>query len=94
MKQQEKKRRQVSFNIDDNLYIEYKKLMLEERTTPTADLTRYIQKRVNKGASSTDDEECKDSSWDDAMSLMYPNLDPSNLSEMEQIGEDLLDRDD
>jgi hypothetical protein len=47
MKQQEKNRRQVSFNIDDNLYTEYKKLMLEERTTPTADITRYIQKRVD-----------------------------------------------
>ncbi|WP_252249411.1 hypothetical protein [Clostridium sp. VAP23] len=46
MKQQ-KVRRQVSFNIDDNLYTEFKKLMLEERTTPTADITRYIQKRVN-----------------------------------------------
>lgn len=48
MKHQEKKRRQVSFNIEDNLYNEFKKLMLEERTTPTADFTRYIQKRVEE----------------------------------------------
>ena len=50
MKKQEQKRRQVSFNIKDDLYTEYKKVMLEERTTPTADITRYIQERVDRGA--------------------------------------------
>lgn len=48
MKQEKRKRRQVSFNIDDNLYTEFKKLMLEERTTPTADLTHYIKIRVDE----------------------------------------------
>lgn len=48
MEQKEKKRRQVSFNIDDKLYTEYKKLMLEEGRTPTGDITRYIQGRVRE----------------------------------------------
>lgn len=44
----QKKRRQVSFNIDDDLYTDFKKLMLDERTTPTADITRHIKERVEK----------------------------------------------
>ena len=48
MKEEQSKRRQVSINVDDNLYTEYKKLMLDERTTPTADITRYFQKRVDE----------------------------------------------
>jgi len=48
MEQKERKRRQVSFNIDDTLYTEYKKLMLDEGRTPTGDITRYIQSRVRE----------------------------------------------
>lgn len=50
MEQKEKKRRQVSFNIDDNLYTEFKKLMIEDRTTPTAYITRCIKERVDRGS--------------------------------------------
>ena len=57
MEQKDKTRRQVSFNINDNLYIEFKKLMLEERTTPTADITRYIQKRVDEASQDKKEEE-------------------------------------
>ena len=32
----------ISLNIDRELYAEYKKVMIDLRTTPTADLTRYI----------------------------------------------------
>jgi hypothetical protein len=32
----------VSFNIDRDLYSEYKKTMIDLKTTPTADLNRYI----------------------------------------------------
>jgi hypothetical protein len=47
---EEKKRRQVSFNINDELYTEFKKLMLEDRTTPTAYITYCIKQRVEKGS--------------------------------------------
>lgn len=50
MELKKKERRQVSFNIDDNLYTEFKKLMLEDRTTPTAFITYCIQQRVKQGS--------------------------------------------
>jgi hypothetical protein len=37
----------VSFNIDRELYAEYKKVMIDLKTTPTADLYRYIDFVVN-----------------------------------------------
>lgn len=48
MEENQKKRRQVSFNINDTLYTEYKKLMLKEGRTPTGDITRYIRNRVEE----------------------------------------------
>jgi hypothetical protein len=56
MEPKEKKRRQVSFNIDDNLYTEFKKLMLEDRTTPTAYITRSIMERVQRGSANKQEE--------------------------------------
>lgn len=47
---EKKKRRQVSINIDDELYLAFKILMLEDRTTPTAYITRCIQERVERGS--------------------------------------------
>ena len=41
-------RRQVSFNIEEELYIEFKKRMLDDHTTPTAYLTRCIRERVER----------------------------------------------
>jgi|GEM_PF-1657314 hypothetical protein len=38
----------VSFNVDRELYAEYKKTMIDLRTTPTADLTRHIKKVVDE----------------------------------------------
>ena len=38
-------RRQVSFNIEEELYNEFKKRMLDDHTTPTAYLTRCIRER-------------------------------------------------
>ncbi|WP_321832892.1 hypothetical protein [Clostridium butyricum] len=43
---EKKKRTQVSFNIDADLYLNFKKVMLDKRTTPTAHITRFIQKEV------------------------------------------------
>ena len=43
-----KKRRQVSFNTDDEIYTAYKKLMVLEGRTSTGDLNRYIRQRVEK----------------------------------------------
>ena len=43
-----KKRRQVSFNTDDEIYTAYKKLMVLEGRTPTGDLNRYIRQPVEK----------------------------------------------
>lgn len=48
MSNKEKQRRQVSFNIDDELYSSYKKIMIDKRTTPTVDLTQHIQEVVRK----------------------------------------------
>jgi hypothetical protein len=48
MEEKQKKRRQVSFNIDETLYDDYKKLMREEGRTPTGDITRYIRNRVEE----------------------------------------------
>lgn len=44
---EQKKRRQVSFNIDDALYSEFKKVMIDQRTTPTAFITRAIKEAVD-----------------------------------------------
>lgn len=41
-------RRQVSFNVDEELYTEFKKRMLDDHTTPTAYLTRCIRERVER----------------------------------------------
>ena len=41
-------RRQVSFNIEEELYNEFKKRMLDAHTTPTAYLTRCIRERVER----------------------------------------------
>lgn len=43
-----KKRRQVSFNIDEELYEQYKKVIRENARTPTTDLTLHIRKTVEK----------------------------------------------
>lgn len=37
----------VHFNADKEYYLKYKQLMIGERTTPTADLNKYIKKRVD-----------------------------------------------
>ena len=42
----------ISLNIDRELYSEYKKIMIDLRTTPTADLTRYIDFVVQKSENS------------------------------------------
>lgn len=42
----DKTKKNASFNIDEQLYSEYKKKMIDKRTTPTADITRYIRKVV------------------------------------------------
>ena len=41
-------RRQVSFNIEEELYNAFKKRMLDDHTTPTAYLTRCIRERVER----------------------------------------------
>lgn len=43
-----KKKVKVGFNINEKMYIEYKKILLDLRTTPTSDFIKYIQK-VNDG---------------------------------------------
>ena len=41
-------RRQVSLHVDEELYTEFKKRMLDDHTTPTAYLTRCIRERVER----------------------------------------------
>jgi hypothetical protein len=46
----------VSFNIDRELYSEYKKIMIDERTTPTADLTRHIKQVVDEAKTTKEEK--------------------------------------
>ena len=41
-------KKKVTFNVDEELYLEYKKIMLDKRTTPTADLNKHIRKVVEE----------------------------------------------
>lgn len=43
----------VNFRIKRDLYAEYKKVMIDARTTPTADITRYMLKVVENYHNST-----------------------------------------
>lgn len=45
---QQKVRRQVTFNIDCELYDKYKKVMIDKHTTPTTNITTHIKKEVIK----------------------------------------------
>lgn len=42
----EKKR--VTFNVNEKLYFDYKKALIDQRTTPTADFIRHMQAVVDK----------------------------------------------
>ena len=46
----EKKMKKVTFTLPVDLYISYKKVMLDLHTTPTADLRRHLQEVVDKAA--------------------------------------------
>ncbi len=46
MERNEKKR--VTFNVNENLYYEYKKVLIDKRTTPTADFIRHMNNVVNE----------------------------------------------
>lgn len=45
MEKAEKKR--VTFKVDEDLYFEYKKALIDARTTPTADFIRHMNKTVD-----------------------------------------------
>lgn len=44
----EKKIKKVSFNIDENLVLKLKQKALDERTTQTELITRYIKQGLNE----------------------------------------------
>ena len=50
----EQKMRKVTFNIPEDLYAEYKKALIDMRTTPTADIRRHITKVVEEAAKKED----------------------------------------
>lgn len=50
----------ISLNIERELYSEYKKAMIDLRTTPTADLTRYISSVVENTENSLTAKGSKD----------------------------------
>ncbi len=54
MEKTEKKR--VTFKVDENLYFEYKKVLIDGRTTPTADFIRHM-KNVVENANKKKDEQ-------------------------------------
>lgn len=42
------KKVRVNLNVPEELYIEYKKVLLEKRTNTTYDIIRYMQETVEK----------------------------------------------
>lgn len=44
----EKKKKKVTINVDEALYYEYKKVLIDERTNPTADFARHMHDVVEK----------------------------------------------
>lgn len=42
-----KKRKVVTFNTDEYFYSEYKKILINQKTTPTADLNKHIFKLLS-----------------------------------------------
>jgi len=85
MENQKKTRRQVSFNIDDKLYTEYKKLMLDEGRTPTGDITRYILSRVEKAKELAQSKEMRKNKVHDEF-IGFEELSDEELSqELEDI---------
>lgn len=41
-------KKKVTFNVSEQLYCEYKKALIDERTTPTADFARHMYDVVEK----------------------------------------------
>lgn len=35
-------KKKVTFNVDEELYFEYKKVLIDKRTNPTADFARHM----------------------------------------------------
>lgn len=46
--QREKEYAQIGFSIDAEIYLEYKKVLLDNRTNTTADLKRHILKTIEE----------------------------------------------
>ena len=44
----ENNKKRVEFKVPEELYIEYKKCMIDQRTTPTADFIRHMMKVVEQ----------------------------------------------
>lgn len=49
MEKAEKKR--VTFNVNEELYFQYKKVLIDQRTTPTADFIRHMKAVVKESES-------------------------------------------
>jgi len=47
----------VTFNADSEIYAMYKKVMIDKRTTPTADLNRYMKALVEEANKSRKENE-------------------------------------
>lgn len=41
-------KKKVTFNVDEALYCEYKKVLIDKRTNPTADFARHMREVVEK----------------------------------------------
>lgn len=41
-------KKKVTFNVDEELYFEYKKALIDKRTNPTADFARHMYDVVEK----------------------------------------------
>lgn len=50
-------KKKVTFNVDEELYFEYKKALIDKRTNPTADFARHMYDVVEKANANKEKEE-------------------------------------
>jgi hypothetical protein len=50
-------KKKVTFNVNEELYFEYKKVLIDKRTNPTADFARHMKEVVEKAKQSKETEE-------------------------------------
>ena len=52
-------KKKVTFNVSEELYFEYKKALIDKRTTPTADFIRHMDDVVKKAKNALQEDKSK-----------------------------------